>query len=49
MPSSLEAFNALNHANFSNPAADANSSAFGQIGSTTTSNRDVQFGLKVLF
>jgi hypothetical protein len=44
-----EAFNALNHANFSNPTADANSSSFGQISSTSTSNRDVQFGVKVLF
>jgi len=44
-----EAFNALNHANFSNPTADANSSSFGQISSTSTSNRDVQFGLKILF
>jgi hypothetical protein len=44
-----EAFNALNHANFSNPTADANSSSFGQISSTSTSNRDIQFGLKVLF
>jgi hypothetical protein len=44
-----EAFNALNHANFSNPTADANSSSFGQISSTSTQNRDVQFGLKVLF
>jgi hypothetical protein len=44
-----EAFNALNHADFSNPTADANSSSFGQISSTSTSNRDIQFGLKVLF
>ncbi len=44
-----EAFNALNHANFSLPAADANSSTFGQISSTALPNRDIQFGLKVIF
>jgi hypothetical protein len=44
-----EAFNALNHANFSNPTADANSSSFGQISSTATQNRDIQLGLKLVF
>jgi len=44
-----EAFNALNHANFSNPNSDANSPTFGQISSTTNQNRDIQFGLKLIF
>jgi hypothetical protein len=44
-----ESFNALNHANFSLPASDANSSTFGQISSTALPNRDIQFGLKVIF
>jgi Carboxypeptidase regulatory-like domain len=44
-----EAFNALNHANFSIPTSDANSSTFGQISSTQLPNRDLQFGLKILF
>jgi hypothetical protein len=44
-----EAFNALNHANFSAPNSDQNSATFGQISSTTTQNRDIQFGLKLLF
>jgi hypothetical protein len=44
-----EAFNALNHANFSIPNADANSTLFGQISSTLTQNRNLQFGLKLLF
>ncbi len=44
-----EAFNVLNHANFSIPTADANSSTFGQISSTQLPNRDIQFGLKIIF
>jgi hypothetical protein len=44
-----EAFNALNHANLSNPTSDANSTSFGQISSTSTQNCDIQFGLKVRF
>jgi hypothetical protein len=44
-----EAFNVLNHANFSIPASDANASTFGQISSTQLPNRDIQFGLKVVF
>jgi hypothetical protein len=44
-----EAFNAFNHANFSEPSSDANSNSFGQISSTSTQNREVQFGLKIRF
>jgi hypothetical protein len=44
-----EAFNALNTANFSTPASNQNSSTFGQISSTAVANRDIQFGLKLLF
>ena len=51
-----EFFNILNHANFSAPirtrTAFARGSAvgsFGQILSTTTTSRQIQFGLKVLF
>jgi hypothetical protein len=44
-----EAFNALNHANFSNPGSDANSATFGQISSTSVANRDIQFGLKLIY
>lgn len=44
-----EAFNALNHANFSNTNSDSHSISFGQISSTTTQNRDIQFGAKIVF
>jgi hypothetical protein len=45
----LELFNALNHANFSNPAATFGTSSFGNITSTSTSARNIQFGAKLLF
>lgn len=44
-----EAFNALNSANFTAPASNQNSSTFGQISSTSIANRDIQFGVKLLF
>ena len=44
-----EAFNTLNSSNFSNPASNQNSSTFGQISSTSVANRDIQFGLKLIF
>jgi len=45
-----EAFNAPNHVNFSNPAADLTAPAnFGKIRGTTVEARVIQFGLKLLF
>jgi hypothetical protein len=44
-----EFFNFTNTPNFSNPAATFGTGAFGNIMSTTTENRDIQFGLKVVF
>jgi len=51
----FEMFNALNHANFYNPGAPASqsstfgTSSFGNITSTSTSARNIQFGAKLLF
>lgn len=44
-----EAFNALNHANFSAPNADINAVNRGIIGSTAIPNRSIQFGLKLVY
>jgi hypothetical protein len=44
-----EFFNFLNHPNFSNPAATFNTASFGNITSTSTENRDIQFGLRLAF
>jgi hypothetical protein len=44
-----ETFNIANHTNFGLPVNDASSSSFGQVTLTSTSSRDVQFGLKLLF
>ena len=41
-----EFFNAFNHANFANPENSADSGAFGQISTTRTNMRIIQFGLK---
>jgi hypothetical protein len=45
----FEMFNALNHTNFSNPAATFSTSSFGNITSTSTSARNIQLGAKLLF
>lgn len=46
-----EFFNAFNTPQFSNPVANFSNNQFGQITQTNTSlpNRQIQFGLKVLF
>ena len=45
----FELFNALNHSNFSNPAATFSTSSFGNITSTSTNPRNIQLGAKLLF
>ena len=46
----LEAFNALNHPNFSNPSAsNPSSSTFGQISATSNNARVFQGGIKLSF
>ncbi len=45
----LEAFNVLNHPDFSNPAAGLTSSTFGQISSTTNAARVFQGSIKINF
>jgi hypothetical protein len=42
-------FNAFNQVNFSNPDSSVNSGTFGQILSTATSGRQIQFALKLLW
>ncbi len=44
-----EFYNILNHANFANPNANLDSSAFGQISSTSVNARLIQFALKLSF
>jgi hypothetical protein len=44
-----EFFNAFNNVNFSNPSATFQNSDFGQISSTATEQRQIQFGLKYIF
>jgi hypothetical protein len=44
-----EAFNALNHAQFSSPDTTVNGGTFGQIFSTTSPARQVQMALKFYF
>ena len=44
-----EVFNVMNHANFGLPVRDFSSSSFGQVTQTSTSSRQIQFGLKILF
>ncbi|MBI3682174.1 MAG: hypothetical protein HY235_17475 [Acidobacteria bacterium] len=38
-----------NHANFALPDNQVRSGAFGTVGATTTQNRQIQFGIRVLF
>jgi hypothetical protein len=45
----LEAFNVLNHPNFSNPTAVLTSSTFGQVTSTSNAARVFQGSVKVSF
>jgi hypothetical protein len=45
----LEAFNVLNHPNFSNPSASLTSSTFGQISSTSNQARIFQGSVKLKF
>jgi hypothetical protein len=44
-----EFFNLLNHANFSDPGTNLDSSSFGQISGTSVNARMVQFALKLSF
>jgi hypothetical protein len=47
-----EFFNALNHANFTNPSSSFTTSSlgsFGKVFNTTTDPREIQFGLKLYF
>jgi hypothetical protein len=44
-----ELFNLLNHPNFNNPAGVFGAAAFGNITSTSTDNREIQFALKLAF
>ncbi len=44
-----EFFNVANHANFGIPDRNRASSAFGRVDATTTLNRQIQFGLKLIF
>ena len=45
----VEAFNALNHPQFSSPGTSQGASNFGQITSTNSDNRDLQLALKYIF
>lgn len=44
-----EFFNVLNHSTFGNPGATLGSSGFGVITGTATSERQIQFGLRLVF
>ncbi len=44
-----ELFNLFNHPNFNNPSSTFGTAAFGNITSTSTDNREIQFGLKLAF
>ena len=45
----LEMFNSLNHPSFSNPAATFTTASFGNIGSTSNNNREIQIAGKLVF
>ncbi|PYT90284.1 MAG: hypothetical protein DMG36_20855 [Acidobacteria bacterium] len=44
-----EMFNIFNHTNFGSPNTTWNTGSFGNITQTTTDNRDIQFGAKLVF
>jgi len=44
-----EFFNVFNHTNYAIPVNNVTSKSFGQITSTATSGREIQFALKVMF
>jgi hypothetical protein len=44
-----ELFNILNHPNFGLPDRNASSATFGQVSQTSTSSRQIQFALKLVF
>ena len=44
-----EFFNIFNHANFGQPSNNVQASNFGQITSTSTAPRQIQFGMKFAF
>jgi hypothetical protein len=44
-----EFFNAFNHPQFGNPAANVALGSFGQIGATSVNPRLIQFALKYVF
>jgi hypothetical protein len=44
-----EFFNAFNHPQFGNPAANVFLGSFGQIGATSVNPRLIQFALKYVF
>jgi len=45
----MEVFNVLNTKNFSNPSSSIDSSSFGQITTTNSNARLIQFGLRVIY
>ena len=45
----FEMFNALNHANFKNPSSTFGTGSFGNITDTSTANRNIQLGAKLIF
>jgi hypothetical protein len=49
LPFRSEFFNAFNRPNLTNPVGDVDSGAFGQIQSTVTGPRILQFGLELQF
>ncbi|HZL29198.1 MAG TPA: hypothetical protein VFC39_21920, partial [Acidobacteriaceae bacterium] len=49
MTARLEAFNMLNHPNFSTPTASTSSGSFGQIGGQSNAARVFQGSLKINF
>jgi hypothetical protein len=44
-----EVFNAANHPNFASPSSQVNTPSAGTIGSTITTSRQIQLGMKLTF